>query len=67
MADAPIAAMFGVIAIQDRTITQLHTLAVEWHGKHLTDERFAQRVYSILVAHQKEMDTAAASPDIKHD
>jgi len=30
------------------TLERIRTLAVEWHGKNLTDARFAIRVYEIM-------------------
>lgn len=56
-------ALMQLIVAAETTIERIHTLALEWHGKHITDARFSIRVYEILRQHEQEV--AALETDRK--
>ena len=49
----PIADMMAVMLISENALERIRVLALEWHGKHLTDQRFSVRVYEILYEYEK--------------
>ena len=55
MSDTPISDLANLLIIQECVLSRLHTLAREWHGKHITDARFASRVYEEIYRYERDI------------